>query len=353
MLPRNPVVDERLVALLQEVTPQAPDALRLRVASLAAAGPSTRPSRLPRLPRRRAVLLVAAACLVAALGAAAVRGIVTAASSDDRAASPEDTSALRRTERAVPAQALRPAISGEESADATSALPPSPTRLQDYGASLRLRVRDADDLSARTKQVLRLTRGFGGYVVSVRYGIGREGDAVLDLRVPVERVQEVLVRFSGLGTILEQRVSIRDLQGRVDEQTRRIERLDARIAALREALADKTLTTDERAALEARLERARAARARLQEARTRLVRAGSFAHVSLALTTRKPAPVAGDEPGRIERALGDAGSLLDREAAVALYALIVTGPGVLLLLLGAAAARAGRRRARERLLGRA
>ena len=74
--------------------------------------------------------------------------------------------------------------------------------------------------------------------------------------------------------------------------------------------------------------------------------------VSLALTTRQPAPVARDEPGRIERALGDAGSLLDREATVALYALVAAGPALLLLLLGVASARAGRR-ARERLLERA
>jgi uncharacterized protein DUF4349 len=355
MRSRSPVVDQRIVVLLRHATPSAPDALRLRVASLATAAPAPRLHLLARRPRRRVLLALLLACLVAAtVGAALLRGVVTAVS-PERAAAP--TRAARRVPHSLEANAFGPVTTAGQPAlrpsIAIPAIPPSSTRVQDYRASLRLRVKDADDLSDRTKEVLRLTRGFGGYVVSVRYGVGREGDATLDLRVPVQRVQEALVRFSALGTIIEQRVAIRDLQGRIDEQARRLDKLGARIASLRRALADEGLPADEHAHLEAELKRARAARAVLRETRARLLRTGTFARVSLGLTTRRPTAVGGDEPGRIERTLGDAGSLLSREAAVAIYALIVAGPVVLLLALAWAAVREGRRRARERVLERA
>src|SRR5207247_4365504 len=87
---------------------------------------------------------------------------------------------------------------------------PAGGRAQLYGAELTLRVRD---LSAATKRALRLTRAFGGYVRTVDSGSGTQsGRAYLVVRIPVRRVQEAIVRFSSLGRIVDQHVSIQDVQ---------------------------------------------------------------------------------------------------------------------------------------------
>src|ERR1051325_7660000 len=98
---------------------------------------------------------------------------------------------------------------------------------QDYEAEMRLRVRD---LSATTKRALALTRGFGGYVRSVDYGSGRAaGTADLLVRIPIGSVQAAIVRFSALGTILDQHVAIQDVQQSFDLRFRQLQALRARI----------------------------------------------------------------------------------------------------------------------------
>jgi hypothetical protein len=359
----------RLIYELQAARPTAPQRLRDRVEALAATEGARRPTLLERLTLRRALLVLAPAVVVVSVGAAAIQGIVSATSPADdvRTANRESVSATARQvpddQRALELQrrattqplATNPAVQPSSPTAENRSFPPtSPRRTQDYYADLRVRVAGLDDLSERTKEALRLTQRYGGYVVSTSYRNPRagEGDAALELRIPIGRVQEALVAFSELGTILRQNVTIRDLQGQIDRRTRDIRRLRDRIAALRASLLDPNLTDEQRSRIETQLAQARSRLATVEQERRVLARQGRFAKVSLALTTQEPA-AREEAPGRIERAVDDAGSVLAKEVAFGLYALIVASPFLLLLGLALAGARAGRRRADQRLLERA
>ena len=346
----------RLIYELQAARPVAPEPLRSRIETLAATERARRPTLFERLTLRRALLVLAPAILVVSVGAAAVQGIVSATSDGDQVSpvAGRDVRARRAPALGDPApEAARPRVF-EQSLAPSGAVPTGPGRAQDYRAALRLRVDDLDDLSAKTQRALRLTRRYGGYVVSTTFRNPRtgEGDAALELRIPIARVQQALVAFSELGSIVSQDVRIRDLQGRIDRHTRDIRRLHDRVATLRAALLDPNLTKAERGRIETELEQARGRLAALEQERRVLNRQSRFAKISLGLTTQKPAAKR-DEAGRIERAFDDAGSVLAKEVAFGLYALIVASPFLVLLALAFAGARAGRRRADQRLLERA
>jgi hypothetical protein len=217
------------------------------------------------------------------------------------------------------------------------------SRLQEYDVTMSARV---DDLSQRTKSAIRTTRRLGGYVAAADYSTGQTtGDSRLDLRVPVPHVQQAIASFTELGTILSQRISVADLQrtvGRVDQR-----RLEAR--AVVSELEAKQRRVGLTPAEQARLSRARHAVARLSRSRANLVAEGTYAKVSLRLTTRKPAAKHAT-PGRFDRFWGDAGDILGKEAIIVLYALVMAGPFVLLAALALLAERARRRRADSRLL---
>jgi hypothetical protein len=350
----------RLIYELQAARPAAPETLRRRVETIAATESSRRPTLLDRISLRRALLVLAPAVVIVSVGAAAVQGIVTATSDVDEV-QPVAGQEVRAREGAPALKATEDAGTFETAKGVpfsqilrSANLPTTRGRTQDYHAALRLRVDDLDDLSAKTQQALSLTRRYGGYVVSTNFRNPRPeaGDASLELRVPIGRVQEALVAFSELGTIMSQDVSIRDLQGQIDRYTRDIRRLRDRMAALRASLLDPNLSAAERARIESELAQARSRVAALEQERRVLSRQGRFAKISLALTTQKPA-VKEEAPGRIERAFDDAGSVLAREVAFGLYALIVAAPFLLLVAFAILGTRAGRRRADQRLLERA
>ena len=357
----------RLIYELQAAKPVAPEALRGRIDAIAATESSRAPSLLDRISLRRALLVLAPAVVIVSVGVAAVQGIVTATSDVDQV-QPVAGQRARGVEAAPlsagdapPPEATRDAGASEAAKAQTLSqrlrsanLPTTRGRTQDYRAALRLRVDDLDDLSTKTQRALSLTRRYGGYVVSTNYRNARPdaGDASLELRIPIGRVQEALVAFSELGTIMSQDVSIRDLQGQIDRYTRDIRRLRDRMAALRASLLDPNLTAAERARIESELAQARSRVAALEQEQRVLSRQGRFAKISLALTTRRPA-VKEEGPGRIERAVDDAGSVLAKEVAFGLYALIVALPFLFLIGLAVVGARAGRRRADQRLLERA
>ena len=151
----------------------------------------------------------------------------------------------------LPARAEKGGVAsgGGASTSAGSAgnLPATPGRAQLYDAELTLKIKD---LSTATKQALRLTRDFHGYVRSVDYGSGTErGSAYLVLRVPVGSVQEAIVKFSALGRILDQHVSIQDVQPTVDKRFRQMQAQRDQITKLQAKLQDQSLTTAQRAAL--------------------------------------------------------------------------------------------------------
>jgi Domain of unknown function (DUF4349) len=314
--PENPPIDERfdgLVSELRAARPVAPEDVRQRVAAIAARPPA---------PRRKLpvtwVLAPAAAALVA--GAVAVGVLSGGDEQPQQVAAP-------LVERATKDSAA----SGFESLTEAAPLAPA-RRAQLYSTQITLQVKDLSDV---TQDALRQTRALGGYVRTVDYGEGRgEGTARLVVRVPIGRVQTAVLRFSELGTILDQHVSVRDVQPLLDRRF-------ARIAELRRAV--RTMSGDDLAAAQAELETLQAAQARER-------RQASFATVSLDLTTAEK-EVVPTPPGRIERAFERAADVLATEAVAVVYAAVVAAPFILLGLVLVIAFRAARSRSDKRLLG--
>lgn len=330
-------VSPDLVAALRADMPAAPSTLRAQVAGITAAPPPPR-----RFSTRRLVAFAVPSAAALSLLVASVVGLGTAISPpDDRAAAPVTRPAtddrptdfaplLERRDRAAPPQA---AEGGDAAAPA-----PSGTRAQDYRAALTLLVDGTDELSATTQKALRTARRLGGYVVAVDYSTPEpgEGSAAVRLKIPISRVQAAIVELSGLGRILSQSTQIADLQGGLDELTRRIRRLERRAASLRGAERERVL----------------AEIAALRKQRTELNRRAAYASVDLNLTTREP-QAAPTPPGRFERAVDDALGILLFELAILTYALIVAAPLALLLVAAFAGVRTYRHHADQRLLERA
>src|SRR6185436_4889020 len=175
------------------------------------------------------------------------------------------------------------------------------------------------DLSRATQTAVRETRQLGGYVAAADYQTGSNvGDSSLKLRVPVGRLQEAIARFNDLGTLLSQHIVVADLKAPLD-------RTETRITALQKLIAELEAKSSLTPAEQFKLDRAKQTVHRLSQTATRLVREGSFARVSLQLTTRKTAAKS-VEPGRFDNFLGDAGEILGKEAIAVLYALVVAGP---------------------------
>jgi len=301
---------ETVLAQLRETAPAAPDRLREQVRALRPAE-----SRLGLWLRPTLLAAVIVAIAVSALAALVGNG--------------HETRGVQSTSRALAGEAptyragAKRSVSPSRSAD--KAFAPSLTaqsRLQKQDVAMRLRVKD---LSGATQSAVRTTRRLGGFVAGADYGTGaRNGTSRLALRVPVANLQQAIASFTNLGTILSQHISVADLQTGLD-------RLDVRIANARREDKEQTLK-------------------RLERRRDALIREGTYARVSLQLTTAKAAPQAAPPPGRFDRFLDNAGDILGKEAIAVLYALVVIGPFVLIAALLFVAERTRRRRADHRLL---
>ena len=205
-----------------------------------------------------------------------------------------------------------------------------------FGATLRVQVKNRDELSNATKRAMRFARLLGGYVASVHYSAPRagRGSAAIVVRVPVDRVQDAIEEYASLGTLLTQRVTITDVTKAVEEEAKEIARIQGEIAAIERG----GVGNEERP----RLELLQARLDYLTKHRKATVRRAELARVSLGLVTKpKAAPATAS---RFHRTMSDAGSVLVRELELLVYALIVAGP---LLILGAAAIGAGRVRDRR------
>jgi len=353
----SPVVLE-----LRAARPRAPEALRERVHSIARH--ERRSGFFTYRPTlRRAVIVAVPACVVAAVGAALIHGLVTGTGSPQRKASGTTTGT-----RQLLVPEPRPSNAGEMAAPAHLASPPiliprpdkvvtgnqflAPTRsrLQNYRAALTVRVDDIDALSSATQDAMRITRALGGYVVSAHFGAAKSGRSSLVVRVPIDHVQQAIARFSDLGKIAAQNIRITDRQAQVDQLGKHIDSLRVRIAKVDDRLADPFLSNEERVQLE--LKRARLVRAlhTLSGRKTSIVRRAQLATVSLTLSTYAVAIAKPHHRGPLGRALDDAGTILSKEAAWGLYALIVLGPLALLAFAAFLLVRLGRRAADRRLL---
>ena len=134
-------------------------------------------------------------------------------------------------------------------------IPPS-LRLQDYQVYLGVRVKDEDALSKATVQAMRWTRSARRLR---RAGLLRHRgleDAASPTSSCACRSARCRTRsrsFSSLGTLQSQHVSVTDLQGQVNAQTKRIIVLSRRIQAIVKRLQAGGLSVDQEAQLRAEL----------------------------------------------------------------------------------------------------
>jgi cytochrome b561 len=346
------LVDDRFEQLAKELRasrPVTPEGLRDRVEALAHVEPEPRREWGFRLPSRRvAVALVA----VAILGSFIAAGVTGLGGSTSHSKAVESFGASLGADKTpvTTTEALRSAAAPHGLDANAKTLPPAGGRLQQYDAALTLRVRDSDQLSARTQQAMRLTRSLGGFVASASFDVpGRQGTSTLVLRIPIDRVQQALSAFAGYGTLLAQKISVQDLQQRADAQSSRIAALKRAITALETQL-QGTLSQTERDRLEHLLSIERSRLAAQQKRLGATVRRAELARVGVTLVT--PTPKASAAPGRFDRTLDDAGSVLARELEILLYALVVVGPLLALGGIAIAVGRTHRRRSDRRLLER-
>jgi hypothetical protein len=328
------LVDDRFEKLAEELRaarPAAPEVLRQRIRALEPPEPRRRIEL--NVPWRRVVPAVALAGLAAALSVAGVLGIVHGAHSEQRAIAPHAQKGSS-SQFAFPKRQLTPVYGAATLQDKTLVPTPAHDRLQQYDASLRVRVRNQEELSKRTHDAYRLTRKLGGYVAWANYSTPRNrGDSEMQFQIPIAHVQAAIAAFSGYGTLIAQRIRLKDLQQRADNLALRIQRLRKRIARLHDPRD------------EARL-------AQLLRARTSTLNQGRMASVALALVVGKKTQPAAAPPSRFHRTLDDAGSVLVRELELLLYALVVAGPLLAIGGAGILAGRSVRRRSDERLLER-
>ena len=342
------MLSHELATELRAARPSASSELRERVLEIAARGRPARSPRFPLLPLRRVALVAAPVAVALAVGGALVHGLLHSGKSTQNAAPVVRTGAGGSSVAGQLNAPLPPRAVGKDQAltgkqPFSTALPNSTSRLQQYGAFMRLQVKDVDALSDTTKRAMRFARLVGGYVAYVRYNSPAhgQGSAALIVRVPIDRVQDVIEEYSNLGTILSQKVSVVDVTKAVEEESREIARLQLLIARLEAG----GVTPAERY----RLNEAKARLDYLTKHKAATVRRAQFARVTLELTTKPKHTAAA---GRFDRTMSDAGGILVREAEVLLYALIVAGP-LLLVGLGAVAfGRMQRRRFEDRVLER-
>jgi Domain of unknown function (DUF4349) len=168
--------------------------------------------------------------------------------------------------------------------------------------------------------------------------------------VPVGSVQTAIVEYSAIGEILDQHVSIEDVQPQVDRRFRQMQAQRDAIAKLQAKLESPSLSPAERTVLENRLVAARRQLVALQRAQAALRRQTSYATVSLDLRSSAKAVAVPSEPGRIGRALHRSGEILADEVKILVYVLIVGAPFFVLGALAYVAARLRRRQSEARLL---
>src|SRR4051794_5176142 len=273
------MLSPELALELRGARPVASPELRQRVLEVATRAQPRREPRFTLPPLRRVLLVAVPAVLVLGFGFAVVHGVTHGE------AKPAVLGRAIQSGGVVTGAATGTKSAPEAFRDAVS---PTLGRLQQYGASMRIQVEDLEALSDTTKRATRFARLVGGYVAYVRYSSPAHdrGSASLIVRVPIDRVQDVIAEYSDLGTILSQKVSVVDVTKAVEEQAREIARLKAQIARLKPG--------PQLSALKARLDY-------LTKRKAATVRRAQLARVALELTTRKQTAATS---GRFDRTLG-------------------------------------------------
>src|SRR5438094_5940077 len=346
---------EELVRDLRALPTAAPQQVREHVRALGEpAQPRTLHDLLLLLSWRRSLLVLAPVCVLGLVSAAVIHGVIHSGGGTKQTAVAGQSldGQVHRGSLDSGATTNTPAfgaVTGGVPLGAPSLPTPVPGRYQDYEASLTVRVKDVDTLHDRTAQATKLARSFGGYVASVDESTnGGDGQSDLVLRVPVARVEDAYFRLAKLGTVTAQHLSIRDLDQVVRSQRRRIVQLKVLIARIGETLKTSSLPADVRLRLELQRDAAKQELARDTGSNTATLREASLSRISLTLTSQQAAAVKKGGMSRIERAARDAGSFLAGAGAVALFALIVLSPLIVLAIAAILGTRAYRRREERR-----
>jgi hypothetical protein len=365
---------EELVAELRANPPAAPERLRQRVLE-GAPGARRRMSR-----RRKLVLVVVPVAVALSVGAAVVHGFVSSGASSFRATDKQTAlstlngsaagktvqhggtvkkhvfanQALTQAPATTVAAAGSPIIHAYLRPAQRNAVAIPRNRLVHAAASLEVQEPNRSALSRATNKATQIVASLGGFAQSVHYQSAHQGygNAVLALRVPVQKAQVAIGRLESLGKLLSQQVSTTDLQQQLGHETNQIGSLRRAIAVYAQALQSGSLSPSQRVEIQIRLSNARHALTQQRKARTGTLASGATADISLVLTTRQHAIVTPGHhrSGRFDRLLGSAGDFLALEGIVVLYALIVLGPVLLLGGLGWWLVRERRRREETRLL---
>ena len=327
---------------LRAARPVASQALRAQVAETAERQPTVPEPLLQRLlGHRRALALVPAAAVVALAGAVAI-GITRPAPATEPATSVATGSSPGESATAgdaLSAQTPPAAKAGAETG-----------RAQRITAAITLRVSDGDALATASGEALRITRALGGYVVTSNVVSGEDGSASLSLRVPATAAQDAIQQLSALGTIVDQRIQVDDLQGSLDGLELQLRQTRAALATVRARLATDDLSSEERARLQVRRDELVATLAGLRAQRDTATSEAAEAAVQLELRTDRSAGTI-PLPSRLDRTIDRALDVLAWEGVVLLSAAIVLAPLALVALAGWALRRGARRREDDRLLG--
>ena len=338
---------------LRSLPTAAPAGLRERVRALGEPEPRRT---FPAFGWRRAALVLVPACLAAVVSAAAIDGLLSS-----RASHQDSSREFAKLNQhgatgsgSVNSLPSRSALSPSAPVHGSTPLgipTPSTTRHQDYQADLRVRVDDLESLGRKTAQAMQVTRGLGGYVASVSQSSerGEPGEADLVLRVPVSSVEDAMIQLSALGTVLEQHVSIVDLENTVRQQRQHVRALQLQIVRLTAALR-QSLPADVRLRLQFQLDDARRNVRAATGARKAALREAALSRISLALTTEHAAATATHHRGRFGNAVSAAVGFLEGAGAIALTALIVLAPLALIVALVLWGVRTVRRRTADRVL---
>jgi Domain of unknown function (DUF4349) len=365
----DPLGEERFAAIVAELraaeTPTPTELVERVGRRLQAAPVRVAPVRLRRslrsvlVPALAVSALVAGVVLVARTGDVQTSTMEAAATGEASApaatgAAPATTAAAAEPTAAALAEAKAPfgvAEVDDVVRQSSTTVPDTsnPARLQHQSASLRVALPTGDDVGEAATTVTRAIVSFGGYVTAVTYSSeNASAGAQITAKVPIDRAQEAINRFSSLGRLAASNVQIDDLQGEADTLEQRVARLGLQIARLNARLADPNLTALQRA--EAELQRGRA-RVRLADTKasvTRLERTAAMADFEIALITdtKRKAPA----PGDTGLDAGDGWGVLRDAAGPAAYIAVVVAPLVALLIAALVARRLWRRRAERRLL---
>ena len=326
-----------ITELLRSSRPVAPDTLRERVRTIAAAGPAPSPLARFRLPRLRFVVpavattALAAAALIAVVRPAHQRNVFEAYTqpATTELTAPPLTSTTATAGQTLSKTDTAPVDHGAAVGSRQSTAPtPASGRAQDYQAQIGIEVKDTDALSTATKRAMTIAQSLGGYVVASQYASSDTGTASITLRVPAVKVQDAIAQLTALGKLTSQQVQIQDLQEQLDQLARDVTVLRGRIAHITALLANPNLTPERRAQLTAQRSQLQTDLRRIRQQSAGVSQQASMATIQLALATKEhsttPTPAS-----RVHRTLDEAGRILTWEGVALLYGLVVAGPFVL------------------------